>query len=799
MKCYNQLILIFISASAFANSCYEVSAKHIDLIDRLITKMTIEEKVGQLVQGDLDYLKPSDVKKYKLGSVLNGGNTSPNGNQYASAQEWKDLSRDFYEASPVVDGVKIPFIWGTDAVHGHNNLVGATIFPHNIGLGATRNIPLMEKIGSAVALEVLSTGVVWTFAPAISVPQDDRWGRTYEGFSEDPNLVAALGSSFIKGLQGQGDTFLDNNHILATAKHFAGDGGTFMGIDQGDVRLPKKEFLETHVNHYASAIDVCVQTVMASFNSYRGKKLHGEKNLLTDLLKKEMNFGGFVVGDWNGHGQVDKCTNYNCPKSLNAGVDMYMAPDSWKNLHRNLIKQIKSGEISEKRLNEAVSRILETKARLGLFDGRKPHEFDKNYLGVKEHRDTARQAVRESLVLLKNNNSILPLDPSMHIGVIGKAANEIRFQTGAWTLNWQTDNLKNRDFQNVQSIYESIEDFVKSNGGSIEFSSNGNFATKPNVVISVFGEEPYAEMFGDISHLGFKPTEANHFRALDSVYLNNIPIVSIFLSGRPLVVNKYLNRSNAFIAAWLPGSEVNGISEVIFTNKGKINYDFSGKLPFSWPKNKFQTKLNLNDLQYDPLFEFGYGLNYSSKVNIPQVEELDEEDLSSEYSLFRGRGLNGNKEFISSNGQIEFIQSNPFINKDNSVETSLFEYKRQDDSKLIMFKKDGLSSFGITGEPMNIMHMENPYIEIIINSDKKSPIFLNLNCGDNCQATVDLGKLSGEWEVIKIPFSCFNNQGFDKSKITIRAMFIAPKVTDLKIHTIDIKSNFYGRTIKSCS
>ena len=273
-------LLTFVSGIVLADQCFDTSNEDKIFINSIINKMTVEDKVGQIVQGDLDFVTPRDLERYRLGSVLNGGNTSPNKNQYASADEWKELSRAFYEASPSVGGIKIPFIWGTDAVHGHNNLIGATIFPHNIGLGATRNPELMKQIGSAVALEVLSTGVVWTFAPALSVPRNDRWGRTYEGFAEEPELVGQLGSAFVKGLQGEGDEFLDENHILATSKHFAGDGGTFDGIDQGDVRLSKEEFYSLHVSPYTPAIDACTQTIMSSFNSFQGKKLHGDKSLL---------------------------------------------------------------------------------------------------------------------------------------------------------------------------------------------------------------------------------------------------------------------------------------------------------------------------------------------------------------------------------------------------------------------------------------------------------------------------------------------------------------------------------------
>ena len=322
---------------------------------------------------------------------------------------WKNLSKEFYDASLEIDGLKIPVLWGTDAVHGHNNIIGATLFPHNIGLGATGNATLIKQIGEAIALEVLSTGVVWTFAPTIAVPQDDRWGRTYEGFSEDPVLVSTLGRAMILGLQGEGSNFLDGNHVAATAKHFIGDGGTLNGVDQGNTLVSEEGLRNIHGQPYFQALDACAQTVMASFNSWNGSKLHGDKDLLTDILKNSMQFDGFIVGDWNGHGQVPGCSNTSCSQAFNAGIDMFMAPEDWKELLRNTIAQVKSGEIPTGRLDDAVFRILRVKSRMGLLDERKPHAFETNYLGHPKHIDLARQAVRESLVLLKNNSQVLPL------------------------------------------------------------------------------------------------------------------------------------------------------------------------------------------------------------------------------------------------------------------------------------------------------------------------------------------------------------------------------------------------------
>jgi len=331
-------------------------------------------------------------------------------------------------------------------------------------------------------------------------------------------------------------------------------------------------------------LDACAQTVMASFNSWNGSKLHGDKDLLTDILKNSMQFDGFVVGDWNGHGQVPGCSNTSCSQAFNAGIDMFMAPEDWKELLRNTIAQVKSGEIPTGRLDDAVFRILRVKSRMGLLDERKPHAFETNYLGHPKHIDLARQAVRESLVLLKNNSQVLPLNPKRHVGIIGSAAKKISSQTGGWTITWQGRENKNSDFIDTKTIYEIIGEAVNSSGGTVEFSEDGEFDQTPDYVIGVFGEEPYAEMLGDLQDLSFIPTDPNYLFQLKNIASQNIKTVSIFLSGRPLEVNQYINASDSFIAAWLPGTAVEGIADVIFSKDGEQQFDFVGKLSYSWPK-----------------------------------------------------------------------------------------------------------------------------------------------------------------------------------------------------------------------
>ena len=774
------------------NSCEYKNFNNSDLIEQLIVGMTVEEKVGQVIQGDLDFISPEDVKKFKIGSVLNGGNTAPNGDKYSSVNDWKNLSKEFYDASPTYKGIKVPVLWGTDAVHGHNNVIGATLFPHNIGLGATGNEDLIRSIGEVIALEVLSTGVAWTFAPTIAVPQDDRWGRTYEGFSEDPILVSKLGKAFVLGLQGEGETLLDNNHVIATAKHFMGDGGTFEGIDQGNTRISEIGLRELHGYPYFDALDACAQTVMASFNSWNGQKLHGYERLLTDILKKDMQFDGFVVGDWNGHGQVEGCSNAKCAQSFNAGVDIFMVPENWKDLLRNTIKQVKSGEISEARLNDAVRNILTVKSRLGLFNGRVPHEFKENYLGHPKHIALARQAVRESLVLLKNNNRLLPLNPKQHIGIIGDAAKKISSQTGGWTITWQGRENLNSDFVNVNSIYEALEKTILSSGGTVEFSNNGKFTKDPDVVIGVFGEEPYAEMLGDLKDVSFAATDPKFLPLLEAMNAQSIPTVSIFLSGRPLVVNRQLNASDAFIAAWLPGSAVEGIADVIFTIDDEIHHDFTGKLSYSWPKTKDQSVLNFTDSVYDPLFPYGYGLSYSSNIETPRIQITNNDSKLDLVNVFLGTASIPGKEFIVTKDGPEFVLQDDFVSNNDKIKITRFDYQRQDDAKNVVFKEDqSLQAFGISAEShVNLSTMKSPFYEIImrVNSLSSPSLYFSVGCGNNCRGSIELPtKLMTDWSTINIPLSCLEKDGLDKTKIQVRGLFLSEEEINFDLNSIVIK------------
>jgi len=446
-------------------------------IDALMKKMTIEQKVGQLIQGDISTITPKDLETYPLGSILAGGNSGPNGNERSAAADWAKLVGDFRAVSsrPQANGVAIPIIFGVDAVHGHNNIPGATLFPHNIGLGAARDPELIQRIGAVTAAEIAGSGIEWTFAPTLAVPQDLRWGRSYEGYASDPKLIADYAKAMVIGLQGPlvaGKT-VDGTHVAATAKHFLADGGTFEGKDQGDAKADEKELIAKHAMGYPAAIDAGALTVMASFSSWQGVKHHGNKGLLTDALKDKMGFAGFVVGDWNGHGQVAGCSVTDCAQSINAGLDMFMAPDSWKGLYDSTLKHAKDGTISAARLDDAVRRILRVKYKLGLFPEGHVDRSIVKAVGTPEHLAVAREAVAKSLVLLKNNGSVLPIKPGARVLVTGPAADSMAIQSGGWTISWQGTDVTHADFPNGQTIWEALNKSVRDAGGVATLSDGG--------------------------------------------------------------------------------------------------------------------------------------------------------------------------------------------------------------------------------------------------------------------------------------------------------------------------------------
>ncbi|MEP6343129.1 MAG: glycoside hydrolase family 3 protein [Maricaulaceae bacterium] len=591
-----------------------VDAKIETRIDELLAKMSIEQKVGQMIQPEIKNISPEDVAKYHIGSVLNGGGSWPTNEVDGPLAGWLSMASLFHGASMDTNDnrLAIPIMWGTDAVHGHNNVQGATIFPHNIGLGAANNPGLMRDIGTITAREVAVTGIDWAFSPTVAVARDMRWGRSYESFSSNPEIVAELSKEYVLGIQGHPalDNFLSQQKIIATAKHFIGDGGTTEGDDQGNTEISEEELFRIHGQGYVQTIGAGVQTVMASFNSWNGEKLHGHKYMLTDVLKGRMGFDGFVLGDWNGHEQVEGCTAASCPQSINAGVDMIMVPEMWKEFLNNTVSQVKGGEISQARIDDAVRRILRVKLRAGMFEDGKPslHELAgrAKLIGHKTHRAVARQAVRESLVLLKNDN-VLPIKTDKNILVAGIAADHAAYQNGGWTLTWQGRDIETKII-NPPEIYKghtTIFDGFEQAGANVSYSENGTFdeSNRPDVAIIVMGEEPYAEFEGDLLSLDFDLENSKEFALIKSLKAQNIPVVTVFLSGRPLGIDPLLELSDGLVAAWLPGSEGAGVSDVLMAgSNGQPQYDFKGRLSFAWPAMGDATQFN-----------HGYGLTYTGR------------------------------------------------------------------------------------------------------------------------------------------------------------------------------------------
>lgn len=592
------------------------------VIADLLSRMSLEHKIGQLIQPQINSFTAADMEQYRFGSYLNGGNGGPYGDELAPASEWLRLADEMWDAStkPLPnDEPVIPTMWGTDAVHGHTNVVGATIFPHNIALGATHDPALVRQIGAATATEIEITGIDWNFSPTVAVARDDRWGRTYESYSEDPVLVAQMGAALVEGLQGQPgtDDFLGYGRVIATAKHFFGDGGTAQGVDQGDVNGDIDALKSIHAVPYPAAIGAGVQAVMASFNSINGTKMHGNKALLTDYLRGELGFEGLVVGDWNGHGQIAGCTVTNCPQALLAGLDIYMVPDDWKGLTENLIAQVNDGTIPMARVDEAVGRVLRVKYRSGLLDenAKKPSaranagRFDK--LGFTPHRAVAREAVAKSQVILKNDG-VLPLKAGANILVAGTAADDIAQAAGGWTLTWQGGGeLTNADFPGATSIWAGIEAAAQESGGSATLSPDGSFDVAPDVAIVVFGERPYAEFAGDQKDMVFRDEEG--LRLLRKFQAEGIPAVAVFLSGRPLWMNREINAADAFVASWLPGSEGAGVADILYGVKAA-----TGRLSFSWPSGCFGNPVNGPE---GALFPVGHGNDLSSAAPLGQLDE----------------------------------------------------------------------------------------------------------------------------------------------------------------------------------
>ena len=751
-------------------------------ITRLMAGMSIEDKVGQLIQADIATITPEDLKTYKLGSVLNGGNSSPDNNEFAPPSAWLKLADAFYDASMQrSDGrPAIPVIWGTDAVHGNNNIVGATLFPHNIGLGATRDPELLEEIGEVTAIETAAAGLDWSFAPTLAVVQDDRWGRTYESYSEDPAVVASYAGRVVTGIQGKVDTpdFMSPGHVIATTKHFLGDGGTG-GHDQGDTQVSEEVLRDVHDAGYPPALAAGTLTVMTSFSSWNGAKMIANKSLVTDVLKRRMGFNGIVVGDWNAHGQAPGCTNESCPAAINAGLDMFMLSGDWKKLYANTLAQAKSGEIPAARLDDAVRRILRVKILAGTFERGRPSsrgfagKFD--LIGAPPHRALARQAVRESLVLLKNNGDVLPLKASANILVAGKAAQSIAQQAGGWSITWQGADVPNSGFPNAQSIWSGIEEAVTKAGGKATYAADGGFTDKPDAAIVVFGETPYAEFMGDRPNLEYSPQDKSELALLKKLKAQGVPVVAVFLSGRPLWVNAELNASDAFVAAFLPGSEGGGVADMLFRTRPE--YDFRGRLSFSWPKRPDQYVLNKRDPNYDPLFPFGYGLTYASHTVVPHLDETRPATMDRGAMapfLTKGRVPDGWSLLLADGAGSTPVVGNSGRSPSAALTVVGVDRAAQEDARRFTWNGAREAAVRIdTNRPLDVARAAHGELSLVlqyrVDAKPTKPVTLSMASEGGTGDIVVTGAFSaaptGRWRTLAMPLKCFTTAGVDPQKV----------------------------------
>jgi beta-glucosidase len=587
-------------------------ASHDEQARALLAKMTLDEKIGQMTQAEQHQLKDeADIERYFLGSLLSGGDSDPKTN---SLQDWTDMY-DRYQARALKTRLGIPILYGVDAVHGHNNVIGAVVFPHNIGLGATRDARLVEEISRITADEVRATGIQWTFAPCVAVVRDERWGRTYESYSEDPTLVAELGAASVRGLQGP-SLSSDPGRVLGCAKHYLADGGTTWGtglvsneapggrfpLDQGDVPLDEAELRRLHLPGYVSTIAAGVGSIMPSFSSVKGAKMSGHRRLLTDVLKNELGFQGFLISDYNAIDQLPGDYRSDIKESINAGMDMVMVPSAYREFFTTLKSLVEAGEVPMARIDDAVLRILRVKLAMGLMDKSRGQLADRARhaaFGSAAHREVARRAVRQSLVLLKNEGKTLPLSKTARrIHVAGRNADDLGNQMGGWTIQWQGHS-------GTQTAGTTILGALKAAAGAgtqVTYSRDGQGAAGADVAVVVVGETPYAEFRGDRADLTLS---AEDRQAVTNAKKAGPPVVLVIVSGRPLILGDALENADAIVAAWLPGTEGAGVADVLFGD-----YKPTGKLSFTWPRSMEQIPINVGDAKYDPLFAFGFGLTY---------------------------------------------------------------------------------------------------------------------------------------------------------------------------------------------
>ncbi|HEY1661580.1 MAG TPA: glycoside hydrolase family 3 N-terminal domain-containing protein [Verrucomicrobiae bacterium] len=592
---------IFVSTTTVASAAPAAFSGYDQQVASLLAQMTLDEKIGQMVQVDLSALhdtNDSDVQTYFLGSVLSGGDSKPTGEN--NPDTWLNTASNL-QSYALQTRLKIPLIYGIDAVHGHNDVIGTTIFPHNIGMGATHNPGLVEQAEHVTAMEVAGTGIRWAFGPCLAVPQNERWGRTYEGYGQSPGLVSELGAAAVKGLQGE-TLSGQSDSVLASAKHYMGDGGTQDGIDQGNTICDEATLRKLFLPPYRAAVKAGVGSIMVSYSSWNGQKMSGNKYLLTDVLKGELGFRGFLVSDWAAIDQLSPDYKADVEKSVNAGLDMFMIPagpertNNYVEFIRDLKELVAEGTVPQSRIDDAVTRILRVKYQMGLFENPWTDPALTAQIGSPEHRQVARECVGQSLVLLKNKRHTLPLKKDLrHLVVVGMAADDLKIQCGGWTVSWQGSGQLTKGTTILQGIRQAV-----SPGTEVTYSPDGSGITNADAIIVVVGERPYAEMKGDRTNLDLS---AENEAMVQNAKASGAPVVTVLISGRPLILGPALETSDALVAAWLPGTEGEGVADVLF---GDV--EPTGKLPREWPRNDQQ--FAADQMTGKPLFNPGYGLRY---------------------------------------------------------------------------------------------------------------------------------------------------------------------------------------------
>ena len=784
-------------------------------VQAILARMTVEQKVGQIIQADIASVTPEDVRRYRLGSVLNGGNSGPGGDDLAPAEKWLELADAFYDASMdvAVGEPAIPIVWGTDAVHGHSNIIGATIFPHNVGLGATRDPELIERIGQVTAVEIRVTGQEWTFAPTVAVPQDYRWGRAYEGYSSDPSLVAAYVGSMIRGLQGPPSTspILAGPYVAASTKHYLADGGTTDGRDQGDAAISELELRLIHGAPYIPAIENGVATIMTSFSSWNGVKLSAHRGLVTDVLKGRMNFDGMVITDWNAHGQVAGCSNASCPRAVDAGIDMFMAPDSWRMFYDSTLAQVRDGTIAMDRLDDAVARVLRLKERLGLFEMGKPSQRalsgEYELLGAPDHRAVAREAVRKSMVLLKNTG-VLPLQPGSRILVAGDAANDIARQSGGWTLSWQGTGLENDLFPGATSLWSGIEQAATATGGSAQLSEDGTFTQRPDAAIVIFGETPYAEFQGDIATLQLRPELRGPIATMRRLKEQGIPVVAVMITGRPLYVNEALNTADAFVAAWLPGSEGAGVADMLFAGAdGAPAFEFQGLLPTAWPATARHGGATL--------FPFGYGMRYADgpAAWTPLPEDSGVTDDGGDSGVFFERGVPASSWSLTvsqaDGANALRVTTVPAEALDGRVRIAATDHGVQEGARsfAVDAHAQGAAIELSTFDPIDLSRETNGDMLLLTTVRRDAPIARTLSMAVSCDSAPcgeavpvrEFGALAlGEWQTVGVLLKCFRATGADMTRITAPFRIATDGAAEISIARVALGSLSEADVIADC-